>query len=293
MKKVKKKIAVIDFETDPFVHGRIPKPFAWGFYDGARYVQHWEKDAWNNDKCAEALAHFLEDVSYDEEPMLILAHNGGKFDFLFIIKHLVGDIKIVNGRILKAKIGNHELRDSYAVLPIPLSKLGDKLEIDYMRMERDVREDHKEEICTYLKADCIELHKVVTAFYEEFGDQLTIGGTAMKALKKFHEFEPASESFDNIFRNYYFGGRCQCFEVGDIKGDFKCYDENSAYPDSMRRYKHPTSTNHTFTKTVTKNSSFVCWEGDNDNAVPVRTKTGLDFSSPASTGQRSTNSKLP
>ena len=37
-------IAVIDFETDPFEHGIVPRPFAAGFYDGSRYLQFWGDD---------------------------------------------------------------------------------------------------------------------------------------------------------------------------------------------------------------------------------------------------------
>ena len=295
MKRVKKKIGVIDFETDPFLFGRIPKPFAWGFYDGTVYKEFWQKDAWNSNTCAEKLAAYIRDAGQDDEPLLVYAHNGGKFDFLFIIEWLEGEIKIVNGRIMQANIGNCVLRDSYGILPIPLSKLQKKengvlvgkLEIDYSKMERDVREKHKKEILTYLRADCHALYAAVVAFVEEFGDVLTIGSASMRELKKFHKFTPATESFDKVFRNYYFGGRCQCFEMGIIKAPkgktFKGYDSNAAYPDAMRRMRHPVSTDHTFTRKVTKDSAFVCWQGNNDNAVPVREKTGLNFASESGT----------
>ena len=269
-----KKIAVIDFETDPFLFGRLPRPFAWGFFDGEIYTSFWQADAWNNNKCAEQLCKFLEEYP---EPLLILAHNGGKFDFLFFIEKLGGSIKIVNGRILEAKLGKHTLRDSYAILPVPLAKAGGKKEIEYSKMERDCRDDHKEEIMEYLRYDCLSLFDLCQAFYAEFGDVLTIGGAAMRELKKFHKFEAANESFDKLFRNYYFGGRCQCFETGVIKTAVKGYDLNSSYPDTMKNRLHPVSVGHTLTRNVNKKSSFVCWRGENYNAVPVRTKTGLDF----------------
>jgi len=280
MKKVKRRIAVIDFETDPFKYGRIPKPFAWGFYDGEKYVDHWESDTADNGRCVNALVDFIIDYGNDVGDMLIYAHNGGKFDFLFMLPYLSGDIKIVNGRILQANLEKHLLRDSYAIMPIKLAKLGDKLDIEYEKMEADVREDNKDEILVYLKADCVELHKAVMAFVDEFGDSLTIGGTAMRALKTFHKFETANQSFDSIFRNYYYGGRCQCFETGIIETNIKGYDINSSYPDVMKNCKHPVSSDFEFTSSVTPETSFVCWEGENNNAVPVREKNGLNFNAP-------------
>jgi hypothetical protein len=292
MTKAKRKIAVVDFETDPFLSGRHPIPFAWGFYDGERYVSDWTRKAWIKPRgstgwpSANSLADFLEDLNEDEsEELLIYAHNGGKFDFMFLMHRMSGNIKIVNGRIIQCQIGQHTLRDSYAIMPIPLSKLGDKLDIDYQKMERDTREANREEIDIYLKADCVELYKAVVAFHEEFGDQLTIGGTAMKQLKKFHEFDAVSEDFDKVFRPYYFGGRCQCFEAGDITGDFKGYDINASYPDTMKRLKHPVSRRyHTGNKISRHTTAFVTWEGVNRNAVPTRKKDGgLDFTVPRGT----------
>lgn len=276
-RKPKRRIAVIDFETDPFLHGRLPRPFAWGFFDGDRYVEHWQSNAWNDNECTNVLVNFLLDLPDD---YLILAHNGGKFDFLFFIERLTGGLRIVNGRILQANLGQHIIRDSYGILPIPLAKLGGKLSIDYKLMEREVRENHRDEIMHYMRVDCEELYKAVTLFYDEFGDQLTIGGTAMKQLQKFHKFDTGNERFDSEFRKYYYGGRCQCFETGIIETRVKGFDVNSSYPDTMKNKKHPVTTDHSTGHRITKATCFVEWEGENFNAVPVRTKTGLDFTIP-------------
>lgn len=273
-RKPKRRIAVIDFETDPFLHGRLPIPFAWGFYDGDRYVEYWQKNAWDSKECVNALVEFLLDLPDD---YLILAHNGGKFDFLFFVNRLTGGLRIVNGRILEARLGQHILRDSYGILPIPLAKLGGKLSIDYQLMERHCRESHRDEIMHYLRVDCEELYKAVTLFYDEFGDALTIGGTAMKQLEKFHPYDKGNERFDAAFRKYYYGGRCQCFKTGIIETRVKGYDVNSSYPDTMRNKKHPVSTDYSTGYRITKATAFVEWEGKNFNAVPTRTKLGLDF----------------
>jgi hypothetical protein len=269
----KRAIATLDAETDPFKFGRVPKPFVWGFYDGNIYVHFWGNSLLD---CTKMMLDYL---ASRKDPLTIYAHNGGKFDFLFFIEHLTGKIRIVNGRILEAQIGIHTLRDSYSILPIALSKLGaGKKEIDYALMEKEVREKNKAEILIYLEADCIALHKVVVAFLDQFGDILTVGSAAMREFKKFHKFETVSRAFDQFHRNYYFGGRCQCFETGVIDMPIKVFDINSAYPDAMDKIAHPIGNESEILTSITPNTFFVCWEGENFNAVPVREKAGLNFS---------------
>lgn len=224
------KIAVIDFETDPFLFGRVPKPFAAGFYDGEIYKEFW------GDNCAEYLVDFISTL---ESKHIIYAHNGGKFDFFYLLPWLNNPLKLINGRIAKAGfVGNHELRDSYSIIPVPL-KAYQKDDIDYDCFERDKREKHKADILHYLAKDCEYLYSLVLAFNERFGSKLTIGGTAISKLRELHPFPAGNEAHDAKFRDFYFGGRVQCFETGIINGNFKIYDVNSMYPDRMKNVIHP------------------------------------------------------
>ena len=284
--KPQTRIAVIDFETDPFLYDRVPEPFSAGFYDGETYIDFW------GDDCADQLICYLESR---KDNLIIYAHNGGKFDFYFLLKFGViqNPALIINGRIVKCKfMERHELRDSIAILPLPLSKLGAKLEIDYKKLERKNRDKNKAEILEYQKADCVELHKVIMAFHARFGDNLTIGGTAIKEIRKYHPVLKQDENHDSKFRNYYFGGRVQCFEKGEIKpasGTLKIIDVNSMYPDVMASCEHPRGAyyinqlnvplsefNHK-TGTLKKWPSafyFIRFIGHNKNALPSRdTKT--------------------
>ena len=43
-RKINRKLAVIDLETDPFQHGRLPKPFLSGFDNGESVVEFWGDD---------------------------------------------------------------------------------------------------------------------------------------------------------------------------------------------------------------------------------------------------------
>jgi hypothetical protein len=291
-KKEKWKIAVIDFETDPFKFDREPVPFAAGFYDGEIYKEFW------GDDCVIQLIIFLESL---KTPHRIYAHNGGKFDFFFFLKHDViqNPALIINGRIVRARfMGIHEIRDSYAILPLPLAKMGAKLEIDYSKMERDVREKHKREILDYMKPDCVELWKLIDKFTERFGTKVTIGGTAISEIRKFHTVSKQDKKHDEQFRPFYFGGRVECFEAGEIKikgkKKLKIIDVNSMYPAAMRNAEHPSgafyinlgkSQHHLFNHKTGKFNKFggmyfMRFRGANKNAIPVRDQKtkGLSFS---------------
>lgn len=280
-KKPTRKLAVIDLETDPFQYGRLPEPFCAGFYDGDNYAEFW------GDDCILQLMQFIAD---QKEPLIIYAHNGGKFDFFFLFDYLENPVKIINGRIVVANYGKHEFRDSYAILPVPL-KSYEKEDIDYSLMERHSRDEHKEEILKYLKSDCVNLYKLVFDFRERFGNNLTIGGTAIKTLKKIHPFATGNERHDERFRQFYFGGRVEALETGIIEGKFEVYDVNSMYPDAMKNQIHPTGRHYAsvanpkivgdcMLKGFKCPFFFIRVIGKNHGALPQRTKEGLNFRIP-------------
>lgn len=280
-KKINRSLAVVDLETDPFLFGRLPQPFCAGFYEGENYAEFWGAD------CIEQL---MLHISTIKKPLIIYAHNGGKFDFFYMFDYLENPVRIINGRIVEATYGNHIFRDSYAILPVPL-KSYEKEDIDYSKMEADVRETHKTEILAYLKSDCLNLYDLVFKFRERFGDRLTIGGTAIKTLNKFHPFVTGNKSHDEKFRQFYFGGRVEAIETGIIVGDFHVYDVNSMYPDAMKNKLHPTGRRYAYVKNPRLTGEcmlvgfkcpffFIRVIGKNHGALPQRTKEGLNFRIP-------------
>lgn len=233
----KRRIATFDCETDPFLYGREPKPFVIGFYLDGEFTHFWGA------KCVE---HFVAHLDTIDDPLLIYAHNGGKFDFFFLMDggHLDNPIRIIAGRLVEAKVGKHTLRDSVSIIPIALGAYK-KDDIDYDKMECDVRESHKEEIISYLKTDCIALYELVSAFVDRFGPKLTIASTAMAELKKTEEIPRLNKEHDEVFRAFYFGGRVECFERGVISTAIKYIDVNSMYPHCMKAMPHPTGDAYT------------------------------------------------
>jgi len=226
-----RKIAVIDAETDPFKFGRVPQPFIWGFYDGQQYV------TFNSTK---------EFVEYVKDQRLILyAHNGGKFDFVYLMplvhEFTQDDIKvqIINGRIVSMFLGDCELRDSFAIMPVPLRELGAKRDIEYWKMEKENRAKYLPEIKEYLFYDCKVLYDAVQAYRIAAGNHKTIASNALAFARKIG-IDPGKTNhrFDREYRVFYFGGRTECFKPGEHR-DLILLDIHSAYPYAMQ-HEHAT-----------------------------------------------------
>lgn len=223
----KRKWYVFDGETDPFQHQRELHDFAWGVYDGIEF-RHW----WND---RDAFVKWLAD-----QDAVFYAHNGGRFDVYFLLaagfRHVHGNVVLINGRIVSLHFGRAEIRDSWTLCPIPLGAYA-KDEIDYRKFEADVREQHKAEILEYLYGDCRYLHELLSAFFaENAGLPLTLPGAAMRQLCKVLDVSAprAPERYDDAFRGYYYGGRCQAFRKGAFPAvDLEILDINSAYPFAM------------------------------------------------------------
>lgn len=271
-----KPIYTLDCETDPFQHGRKPLPFSWDFYDGEKHHTTW------GDDCTTEMVEYIR----TRMPGLIYMHNGGRFDIYYLMREILNNpMKIINGRIAKAKMkcnkGWHEIRDSYSIIPVALKNTikDGKLDIAYEKMEREVRDEHRIEIIIYLHKDTETLWKLCVEFVDMFGVQLTIGGTAMKELRKSHEFTRLTLEEDKDIRGrYFYGGRVECFESGIIKGAFKVYDVNSMYPYAMQTQLHPASRCYFTGSRITKDTCFVTARGYSRGAFPVRPeKDNLNF----------------
>ncbi len=229
-----KKVYTIDAETDPFNGTTDIHSFLWDIFDG--------EDHTTVTTVKECHAFFKAN------PGLYYAHNGGKFDY-----HLDGfcdpiesgtEVLAINGRLTRFKMLGCEFRDSYAILPSALEKLGDKevkkKTIDYAKMHKNVRNAHMGEIKEYIRADTETLWRVVTAFRTNYGCGLTLAGAAFTQLKisMGKTFETLNKNKDSLIRPYYFGGRVEAFFKGEIKKKFKVFDIASAYPRAMIE-EHP------------------------------------------------------
>lgn len=276
--------AVLDSETDPFLKGRIPEPFVWGFYDG-REFRHYVHDSFHS---------FIQWIA--EQRIIVYAHNGGKFDYHFMLPYMepYDSVKIINGRIAQFFIGNAEFRDSINILPVALKKfeLQDvhgntikKQEFDYSLMEKEERykPDNWESIIDYLRDDCVTLYEAIKAFQSQYGRHLTQAGAAMSQWKKIskRQLPKSTGEYFEKFKSYYYGGRVQCFQRGIIENNFSVFDINSAYPYAMLS-QHPyglESIEATGDEIGTNffGYAFYTIRARSLGAFPYREKTGLVF----------------
>lgn len=269
-KELETRIATFDTETDPFAPGRVVKPFTCGFYltDTQEYFDFW------GDDCIEQFILFLS-VNFEPGELTVFVHNGGNFDFYFMLDHFDKGHKpfIINGRLVEIEILGHKFRDSYSMIPVALGEY-DKDNIDYRCMERGFREVFKPKIREYQKRDCTALAELVTNWLDMFGNKKTMASVALPMLRSHQGFDTLSESIDKEMRPYYFGGRNQCFATGILKGEFRVYDINSSYPDVMRRFKHPISDKPIYEPKITDRTHFAHIRAWSLGALPVRNPNG-------------------
>lgn len=222
-------IGAADCETDPFKYGRVPKPFLWGLYINEKYYEF------------ERTIDFINFVR--DEEWTIYAHNGGKFDWHFVLMEceIKPKISIISGRIAEFKIGSCTFRDSYNILPIPLAAY-QKDEIDYATFEEEVRylPENWRPIRDYLKSDCVYLYELVIRFVSDYGFNITLASTALKVFNQMEGLSTprTNQNFFDEISQYYFGGRVEVFKSGVFEKDFSYIDLNSAYPFAMT-YDHP------------------------------------------------------
>lgn len=290
---VSSRVAVIDLETDPFQGPGYPvEPFAAGFYDGKEYHDFW------GDDCVAALVAHLKSL---RDTHVIYAHNGGKFDFMYLLRYLASDLFCIGPRIVRAYLDTsfagengdlrrHELRDSFAIVPVGLEQAADKLKFDYQNMRKDRREKFRAEIRDYLMQDCVGLHELVMTYRGVFGNALTMAGAAMRKLDE--AMRPVlgrnkaairmTEKQDEYFRQWYFGGRVEAFESGIVRphgNALRIYDKNSSYPEAMSTIQHPIGTSYRVGRTLEADTDFATIVANSDAALPWRNPDNgkLDF----------------
>lgn len=269
-----RKFATADCETDPFKHGRVPKPFVWGFYtkeNGFIYFKE-TKDFVDHCKKFDGLIYF---------------HNGGKFDIHYLLDDIASqdNVMIINGRIAKLKLGISELRDSFLLLPVPLSAYK-KDEIDYNLFEEELRNknDNFSKIVKYLEGDCVYLYEILEKQFETYGHKLTLASSAFdywhKNFSLLKKKPKTGRDFFEQIKPFYYGGRVECFKKGILETDFEVCDINSAYPYAMQ-FEHSFGNEFIVTDKLPEleelNTCFIHFIGQSKGALPFRDKNGLKF----------------
>lgn len=277
MARRKVELWTLDCETDPFKQGRdCPMPFIWGAYcfAGATHGDYHTFGHWRQ----------VVDFFVDRKAVCY-AHNGGKFDFHYMREAFESSedtekrVLVINGRIAKFRIGDTEFRDSFSLLPVPLSAY-QKEEIDYSIFEPELRDqdDNRRKIEAYLKSDCINLANLLERFFKDFGRPLTLAGCAMNVwIRRYNNGTKPRQSAAQFerYKPFYYGGRVECFASGWKETNFRVVDKNSAYPDAMMR-EHPAAPSGKWLTDIPSaiEQCLVCVRATSEGALPFREENG-------------------
>lgn len=264
LKPRSKRLAVIDFETDPFGSSGDISPFLSGAYDGETMATWWGPN------CAESLVRWIQK---QPEDTIFYARNGGRFDFFYMMPWIDRrELNIIDTRIVRCWLGGrHQLRDSYSLMPFSLRDYK-KADISYKIFHRDSRESHKPEIQQYHALDLRYEFDLVSRWVEEFGDgYLTLGALSAVELRKFCPYWRGGAAYDHEFRERFFlGGRNELYKSGVFDGDIKMIDVVSMYPDVMRSIRHPVGTKVEWDDRIHDDTVFLTVAGKNYGAFPIR-----------------------
>ena len=230
-----------------------------GFYDGVTFQIFDSIDAF--------LLYIIRDRY---KAHWIYAHNGGRFDFNFIVEglsRLKKEYSLIEAGSsvigIKVKLNawnNIYFADSFRILPDSLERIAKRFAttqkmtgaIDFSR-ERVSRSNPLH--CEYLKNDCVSLYESLTTFYSD--DKIsrvkrspTLASAAMKVWRQTLKtpIRVTNQGVQNFVRQGYVGGRCEIFKMSGH--NLNSFDVNSLYPTMMRDKpmprEHIGSTNDAF-----------------------------------------------
>lgn len=211
-----------------------------GHYDGVNYKDY-----------GSVLEFMLDVTEHDGPDLTIFAHNGGSFDFNFVLecvikqegrKHFFVENLLPRGasflavevrRIKYNEKGERKecrkiiFRDSLAMLPFSLKSLTTNFKTECAKGEWDHsqhKDRHDPKLLEYLKADCVGLYQVLQAYFNwplirECGVSFTVASQALKVFRSFLDERimgcpthgPDERNPDKFVRKAYFGGRTEVF----------------------------------------------------------------------------------
>lgn len=195
------------------------------------------------------------------------AHSGGRYDALWLLdqaskRGMRWSATMAGSRVLSARIGNLEIRDSAALMPDPLkaiapmggnAKLETGLVCDcgdkcggYCRLGR-LTDAEKRRVSEYLEMDCRALQATLESLHarcEEHTISLgqTVGGSAWKTAKEWLGLPKATHSlatYEALSEGRY-GARCEVYRQRGDSGHR--HDIHASYPAALTRVALPVGT---------------------------------------------------
>jgi len=252
----KTKKLIFDIETINWI-----EPYALGVFDGKEFQVFEGKDCIKQFLDSFLIRKYRDYTAY--------AHNGGKFDFSFLLNEMSNEkfikeyeIKFsrIGARIAQMKIRKKgsahiwTLKDSFSLLPFSLKELtknsdvtDKKGELDYKKINWKNYDLLRAEWLPYLIKDCKGLYQILdnyeTMLMKKYSislrNILTIAQLSMQVFRKNFLKVPIPNylSREELVRQAYYGGRNEIFTM--YGENLKYYDVNSLYPYVMHKYSMP------------------------------------------------------
>lgn len=256
IKVLSSRFGTFDIETINWI-----EPYSLGFYDEQECKVFKGRDC---------VKQFLDNfLRRKYAGFTLFAHNGGKFDFSFILDEITKykeEFKIepmrAGSRIIQIKFSKQKrtwiLRDSMAIFNrFSLRKLTNNFKVNTLKGDFDHNkinwqnwEKLESEWKPYLINDCIGLYEVmrkfedflITTFNVNLKNNITLAQISMDLFRKSHlkESIPNYISQEEDIRKSYYGGRTEIFKT--YGEDLNYYDINSLYPYVMHKFESPVGT---------------------------------------------------
>lgn len=215
-------------------------------------VEHWNGDDFFDDLISREGAYW--------------GHFGGRYDALWVLdqaekRGISWTAKLRGAGVVLARVGNVELRDSFALIPMSLAKaaalagrsvkleLGLRCDCDepcggYCGLSRVLSSAEKRLVSDYLAADCRVLLDVLEAVEAECSARdisigLTMGASAWKTARDWLALPDSTHDLGRYreIRDGYFGGRTEAYAERAARGER--YDIHSSYPAALARVALP------------------------------------------------------
>jgi len=216
-------------------------------------------DKWEYWRDKYDVCRYIKDNCHDKTATWIITHNaffdlqvigffnlftywGWQLDFIYD-KGLSFILVIHNGKQTIKVISSTNYFD------YSLKQIGE--EIGLPKLDIDFQECDESTLQVYCRRD-VEILSTAVLQYMRFNKDHDTGNFSLtKASQAFacyrHRFMESkiyihsNKVVQELERKAYFGGRTECFRVGEIPGDdFVCLDVNSMYPFIMKNYRMPT-----------------------------------------------------
>jgi hypothetical protein len=279
--KLNLRIGTYDLETTPDLKGNhITYAAGLAYYDDNNEIQAVQK--WGIGNCIKDLFKYMYDNEAIFNNRVMYGHNGGKYDIPILLREafITSDIWRIDGKKC-VELGGRWIsfeiyainnpkfriifRDSMAILGGSLKKLTTEMDVLHKKLDETINHNDinlinynsfGDVLKEYLNNDVMGLLEVMTLYIKDIYDNMNIDATkcytgASLSKKNYFKnyYDPnktpiysLSDEHDEFIRESYYGGRNECFKLGNYEADAnkKLYymDFTSLYP-SVGRKKLP------------------------------------------------------